>query len=258
MDLYSFLPDGYDKMPTLEHFKVDKYMNYTDCAFLVIPGGGYTHFGDHEGYGYAKMFNSWGAEAFVLKYSLHPTHFPAQLNDARRAVQYIRKHAEEYGINPNKIVVVGSSAGGHLAAMLSTYKEEVPHVIDELSEVDFLPNYQVLCYPVIDLADDVITHKGSADALLGENHDIELAKALSPNLIADESAPPAFIFHNADDAGVSVYNSINYAKKLISCKVPTELHVFTKGGHGVGIAGNKNCGQWTTLLLNWLKDMKIF
>ncbi len=258
MDLYTTLPDGYDKMPTLEHFKVDEYMKYTDCAFLVLPGGGYTHFGNHEGYGYAKMFNSWGANAFVLKYSLAPTHFPAQLNDARKAVQYIRKHAEEYGINPDKIIVVGSSAGGHLAAMLSTYKEEVPHVVDELSEQNFLPNYQVLCYPVIDLADKVITHQGSADSLLGKDHDIELAKTLSPNLIADETAPPAFIFHNADDAGVSVYNSINYAKALIKHNVPTELHIFPNGGHGIGPACKMHCGQWTTLLFNWLKEMNIY
>ena len=257
MDLWSKLPEGYKVMPTIEYYKAEKKMS--DAVFIVFPGGGYTHLAEHEGAGYAKLFNTWGVDAFVVKYSVAPALFPAQINDARRAVQYVRKNAAEYGVNPDKIIVVGSSAGGHLASMVSTYKGEtvVPEK-DELSKVNFLPNYQVLCYPVVDLVDDEIVHNGSRIFLLGENYDKEMAHKLSPQLACDKDTAPAFIWHNADDIGVHVFNSINYAKSLKENGVPVELHIFPYGGHGIGTAANVHSGQWTGLLFNWLKEMKIY
>lgn len=257
MDLYDKLPAGYEVMPTLNYYKAEK--KYSDCVFIIFPGGGYHHLAEHEGAGYAKLFNTWGIDAFVLKYSVAPTKFPAQLNEARRSIQYVRSHAEEYGINPDKIIVIGSSAGGHLASMVSTYKEEVEiPVCDDISKVNFLPNYQVLCYSVIDLADEKIANIGSGNCLLGENHKKEEAESVSANLIADSDTPPAFIWHNADDNCVHVFNSIEYMKRLKSVNVPAELHIFPYGNHGLGGAPNCHCGQWTTLLFNWLKEMKIY
>ena len=257
MDLYDKLPSGYDRMPTLTYYKAEK--KYSDCVFIVFPGGGYHHLAEHEGAGYAKLFNTWGIDAFVLKYSVAPTSFPAQLNDARRAIQYVRKNAAEYEINPDKIIVIGSSAGGHLASMVSSYKDIVKtEADDEINKENFLPNYQVLCYPVIELVDDEIANKGSARNLLGEGYTDESAKSVCANRIADASAPPAFIWHNADDKTVHVFNSLEYAKRLKSQDVDVEMHIFPYGSHGGGLFTNVHSGQWTKLLFNWLKEMKIY
>ena len=251
------MPKGYDVMPEIEYYKAE--LKFTDAVFVIFPGGGYATLADHEGATYAKLFNVWGADAFVVKYSVAPSKFPAQLNDARRAVQYVRANAEKYNVNPNKIIAVGSSAGGHLASMLSTYKDltEYPEN-DDISKVDFMPNYQVLCYPVVDLSDDNIAHIASKTRLLGENYDKDMAEKLSPELACDKNSPPAFIWHNQDDPTVSVLNSINYAKSLVNVGVPVELHIFPFGKHGVGTATDKHSGQWKKLLLNWLKEMKIY
>lgn len=257
VNLWNNLPSGYEIMPTIEYYKAEK--KFSDAAFVIFPGGGYSHLAEQEGAGYAKLINTWGADAFVVKYSVEPAMFPSQLNDARRAVQFVRANAAEYEINPEKIVVVGSSAGGHLAAMVSTFKEEVdvPEK-DEISKENFLPNYQILCYPVIDFVNEEFVNKGTRRRLIGENFDAELAQKLSPQIACDETAPPAFIWHNADDCAVHIYNGIDYAKSLIGKGVPTELHVFPFGGHGIGTAANCHSGQWTGLLFNWLKEMNIY
>lgn len=257
MNLWKNLPKGYNIMPTIDYYKAE--VKFTDAVFIVFPGGGYTHFGEHEGAGFAKMFNVWGADAFVVKYSISPSRFPAQLNDARRAVQFVRANASEYGINPEKIIVVGSSAGGHLASMVSTFKGVVDYPEnDEISKENFMPNYQVLCYPVVDLVNDEIAHNGSRINLLGEDYSAEMAQKLSPQLACDKDTPPAFIWHTAEDNCVHVYNSINYIKSLVAHGVPSELHIFPFGGHGLGVASDKHSGQWTGLLFNWLKEMKIY
>ncbi|MBE7039258.1 MAG: alpha/beta hydrolase [Ruminococcaceae bacterium] len=257
MDLWKSLPEGYEAMPTIEYYKAEN--KTTDAVFVIFPGGGYSHHSEPEGAGYAKMFNVWGADAFVVKYSVAPSVFPCQLCDAKRAVQIVRANAPQYGINPEKVVVVGSSAGGHLSAMLSTFKEDVKAPEnDEISKENFLPNYQVLCYPVITLSDDDIVNKGSRRHLIGENYDIDLARKLSPQLVCDEKTPPAFIWHNADDGAVHVFNSINYAKSLREHNVPVELHIFPFGGHGIAAAAEKHSGQWMGLLFNWLKEMNIY
>ena len=192
MDLWKKLPKGYNTMPTIEYYKTER--KKTDAVFIVFPGGGYTHLAEHEGVGYAKMFNVWGADAFVVKYSVAPSRFPAQLNDARRAVQFVRANALEYGINPEKIIVVGSSAGGHLASMVSTFRGEVDYPEnDEISKQNFMPNYQVLCYPVVDLVNDEIANNGSRISVLGEDYSSLMTEKLSAQLACDKDTPPAFI-----------------------------------------------------------------
>ena len=253
MDLYEKIPSGYDKMPTMDYYKAEK--KYSDCVFIIFPGGGYDHLAPHEGVGYAKLLNTWGIDAFVVNYSVAPNRFPAQLNDARRSIQLVRKYASEYEVNPDKVVVMGSSAGGHLASLVSSYKEKTKDSVeDDIQTENFIPNLQVLCYPVIDLLMSNLTVKN----LLGEDYDEATAMALSADIIADDSCPPAFIWHNADDKAAKVLNSIEYAKKLKESGVPTELHIFPYGGHGEGVSANTHSGQWTKLLLNWLKEMKIY
>jgi acetyl esterase/lipase len=121
----------------------------SDAAVIIFPGGGYTWLADHEGKGYAQLLNVFGISAFVVRYRVYPNFFPAPLLDARRAIRFVRFHADKFAINKNKILVMGSSAGGHLAALVSTYLEEIGEPNDVLRQENFLPNGQILCYPLI-------------------------------------------------------------------------------------------------------------
>ncbi|MBO7292531.1 MAG: alpha/beta hydrolase, partial [Clostridia bacterium] len=140
----------------------------SDAAVVIFPGGGYHHRAKHEGEGYAEFLNGFGIAAFVVDYRVTPAYFPDPLLDARRAVRFVRANAERFGIDPQKIAVMGSSAGGHLAALVSTYLERIEgEGVDAIDEFDALPNAQVLCYPVIS-SDERIAHVGSFRTLLGD------------------------------------------------------------------------------------------
>lgn len=228
----------------------------SDCAILIFPGGGYNHLAQHEGKGYAEFFAAHGIFSAVLEYRVSPHLFPAPLQDAQRALQILRYHAEKYGINKNKIAVMGSSAGAHLAALLSTYRQFVAEVGDEISKEDILPNAQILCYGVLTLVGDY-AHKRSGLCLLGDRKD-ELGASLSPVLIADEKTPQAFLWHTWADGSVPVENSLEYAKRLRAKGVPTELHIFPDGKHGLGLCSGEDKmrqynAKWATLLLEWLR-----
>lgn len=228
----------------------------SDCAILIFPGGGYTHLAAHEGKSYAEFFASHGIFSAVVEYRVFPNLFPAPLQDAQRALQILRYNAEKYGIDKNKIAVMGSSAGAHLAALLSTYRKLEADVSDEISKEDILPNAQILCYGVLTLVGDY-THTGSGVHLLGDKKE-ELSASLSPILIADEKTPQAFLWHAWSDGGVPMENSLEYAKRLRSKGIPTELHIFPEGGHGMGLCtGGDRVKQynakWASLLLAWLQ-----
>ena len=242
MDLWTKLPSGYEKMPTIEYYKAEKKLS--DCAFIILPGGGYTHYGEQEASGYAKLINTWGIDAFVVRYSLSPMKFPHQLNDARRAVQLVRNKATEYQINPDKIVVIGSSAGGHLASTAVT------HFMDD-TRLDF----QILFYPVITMKE--YTHQGSKKNLLGKEPNEELVNLYSNELQVKSQTPPAFIMHSSDDKVVPVCNSVNYYMALTDKGILSSLHLYPIGGHGWGFGDNfiyKR--QWTGELEKWLREIK--
>lgn len=223
----------------------------SDAAVVIFPGGGYTHRAQHEGKGYAEMLNEWGFTAFVVQYRVEPNYFPKPLLDARRAIQFVRARAAEFGVNKDKIAVMGSSAGGHLAALVSTYKEDIGDLNDIVGQESYRPNAQILCYPVIS-CDAAIWHKGSFDSLLGER--IADIKDFSPELLVDAETPKAFIWHTAEDPGVPVGNSYRYAEALSRYRIACELHVFPEGPHGLGRALNlPHVAQWTQLLHNWLQ-----
>lgn len=223
-------------------------------AVVIFPGGGYSHRAVHEGKGYAEFLNSHGIAAFVCQYRVAPHRFPLPLLDARRAVRYVRANAESFGIDPEQIYVMGSSAGGHLAALSSTYFEPIEFEgVDALDEVSCIPNGQILCYPVIKLLGKGISHLGSGKNLLGERQ-AEMGEELSPDLIANEKTPKAFIWHTFEDPAVNVINSLDYAKKLRMLQIPTELHVYPYGGHGMGLAKLENrVNEWPDALIRWLK-----
>lgn len=224
-------------------------------AVLIFPGGGYEMLADHEGKGYAEFLNENGYDAFVCYYRVSPDRFPAPLLDARRAMRLIRKNAEKFGIAPDRVAVMGSSAGGNLAALLSTFTEPLAgEEEDDLMDVPYLPNAQILCYPVITLADEAIVERGSRGNLFGENFDG--ARAVSPEFHVTEKTPPAFLWHTADDDCVPVGNSLLYTSVLRAHGVPVELHVFPHGRHGLGLAkDDPSVGAWTGLLLSWLKTL---
>ena len=221
------------------------------AAFLILPGGAYAGRARHEGEGYAAFLNEFGISAFVVGYRVAPARFPDPLLDARRAVRYLRANAEKFDIEPDKIAVIGSSAGGHLAAFLSTYREAiVGEGIDEIDAYDYLPNLQVLCYPVIS-SDEAVTHAYSYKMLLGDRYDDRAE--YSPELLVAADTPPAFIWHTAADQAVNVENSYRYATALRTAGVPCEMHIFPYGVHGLGVSpADPHVAQWVGLLKNYL------
>ncbi len=223
----------------------------TNAAVVILPGGGYTGRAAHEGEGYARLFDTFGMDAFVVNYRVSPNRFPLPLLDARRAIRFVRSKAEELDIAKDKILIMGSSAGGHLAALTSTYLAPIDgEGVDMIDNEDFLPNAQILCYPVIS-CDESVSHAGSYKNLLGERYDER--EKFSPDLLASEKTPTAFIWHTANDAAVNVINSYRYATALRMNNIPHEVHVFPDGPHGLGLAySNPHVAEWTQLLRRWL------
>ena len=243
--------------PKLEVF-TPEHPNGT--AIIICPGGGYKYLAyDHEGPVIAKRLNEDGVTAFVLTYRL-PTeghnngHF-VPLQDAQRAMRLIRSHAEEWGLDPNKLGIMGFSAGGHLASSLGTlYDEKIYDAIDEIDEASARPDFMVLIYPVISMEDGV-THSGSKERLLGKEPPYSLVRQHSSELRVDENTPPTFIALASDDPAVPPENSIRFFQSLLRAGVPAELHSFEKGGHGFGIRRTQGTNtQWPLLLSHWMAE----
>lgn len=222
------------------------------AAVIIFSGGGYNHRAYHEAEPYALMLNDIGIDAFVLDYRVNPELFPAALIDARRAVAYLRQNQGKYDLDPQKIAVMGSSAGGHLAALVSTYKDKVDGDDTDISLC--IPNAQILCYPVTDIS----SHRGSYEMLLGDK--INLHESVTPTLLADESTPIAFIWHTSTDDLVDVKGSYRYAARLSELGIICEMHIYPIGIHGLGLAtGDKKrdpveyVQRWPEELERWFK-----
>ncbi|MDO4562535.1 MAG: alpha/beta hydrolase [Clostridia bacterium] len=255
MKLWNMTNEYCDESITLDEYIPQK--KESDAAFIVLPGGAYRFLAEHEGAGYAEFLNSQGRCAFVLNYRTFPAQFPLSLLDARRAVRLVRKNAEKYGIDKNKIAVVGSSAGGHLAALLSTYFEPIAgETTDETDNEDFIPNAQILAYPVIELLGEGIAHQESSRNFLGDRLE-QMGNALSPNNIVSEKTPQAFIWHTISDDAVSVINTLDYSRALHEKNIAAEVHVFPEGGHGLGLAKDndrvsQHVAQWRELFVRYI------
>ncbi len=252
VNLWENTPGAYDKIPALDVYVPEN--KTSDIAAVILPGGGYRYLEAREGKDFAAFLNEHGITAFVCQYRVAPHQFPLPLLDARRAMRYVRYHSEEFGIDKNKVYILGSSAGGHLAALTATYKEPIEFEgVDVIDKESFRPDGQILCYPVIALLGKGLIHYGAAEKLLGERKDI-LGNALSPNLIADETAPRAFIWHAYGDAAVHASQPMCYAQRLMDSGVDTELHIYTRGRHGMGLADeDPHIHSWTQALLEWLQ-----
>lgn len=241
--------------PTLTLYPVSAN-NKTTTGVVVCPGGGYVHLAmDHEGKQIAGWLNNLGISAFVLKYRLGPEyHYPGELWDAQRAIRYVRAHAREFGINPDRIGVWGFSAGGHLASTAGTHFDRGdPNGADPIDKQSSRPDFMILAYPVITFLEPY-AHLGSLHALLGEKPDPQLVRSLSNELQVTPQTPPAFLFHTSDDPVVPVQNSVQFYLALRQAGVPAEMHIYLHGRHGVGLAQDDPVLKtWPDRLADWLK-----
>lgn len=225
------------------------------ASFLVLPGGGYGALANHEGEGYARWLAAHGIAAYVLKYRLGSSGYrhPVMIGDAARALRTIRAWARRDGHDPARIGIIGSSAGGHLAStLLVQHDGGLPDAADPIDRESSRPDLGVLCYPVI--TSGKAAHRGSFNNLLGENPPAELLQQLSTELHVTKETPPTFLWHTFGDQAVPVQNSLLFASALAEAGVPFELHVYEKGGHGMGLPGpGKPAPPWDAELLRWLK-----
>ena len=243
---------GEDGAPVLKYFPAENKI--TDATVVIFAGGGYTHRARHEGEAYAELINSWGMDAFVMDYRVNPILFPFPLLDARRAIRYIRANAEALRINEKKIAAMGSSAGGHLAALVSTYRDTIlGEGQDCIDNEDAIPNMQILAYPVL----DIDGHRSSFEMLLGDN--IDRHEELTPRLLANEFTPPAFIWHTSTDDIVDVNNSLRYAQTLHRLGIQMEMHIYPTGTHGTGLANvNEKPERVVPYLQRWPEELKRY
>jgi acetyl esterase/lipase len=227
----------------------------TGTAVIVCPGGGYGHLSmDKEGDQIAHWLNSLGVSAFVLKYRLGPKyHHPAELGDAQRAIRTVRSKAAEYRLLPDRIGIMGFSAGGHLASTAGTHFDAGnPGAADPIDRLSSRPDFLVLCYPVISFGE--FGHQGSKRYLLGDNPDPKLVASLSNETQVTARTPPTFLFHTTADAAVPVENSVMFYAALRKAGVPAELHIYERGPHGVGLAPTDEVlSSWPARLADWLR-----
>lgn len=246
---------------------------------VICPGGGYEHVSPREGEAIALQFMTTGAHAAVLRYDVsgQGAEFPQHLLELAASVAYVRKHAAEYCIDPDKILVAGFSAGGHLAASLGCFWKE--KWLEELMQAetgatmkDYQPNGEILAYPVITSGE--FAHRGSFVKIMGSEAEqgyaplglsaTELEEKLSLEKQVTSDFPPTFMWHTFEDGAVPLENSLFFAEALRKAGVNFEYHVFPHGGHGYALATketamkegkeiNDQCAQWIDLFKSWMK-----
>ncbi len=227
----------------------------TGAAIIICPGGGYGGLAPHEGAGYAEWLAENGIAGIVLKYRLGSGgyHHPAMLNDAARAMRLTRDKAAEWKIDPKRVGVMGSSAGGHLASTILTHFDAgKAGDADPVEQQSSRPDLGILCYAVITMGAN--THGGSKTNLLGKDPAPELVELLSNEKQVTPQTPPCFIWHTWEDSAVKVENSLDFAAALRKAGVHFDLHIYEKGGHGMGLGGKAGAlHPWAADCLFWLK-----
>ena len=246
-------------VPTITIYK-PATNNKNSTAVIICPGGGYSILAaNHEGSDVAKALAEWGITAIVLKYRLPDDSIMVHkeigpLQDAQRAIQLVRENAQKWSIDPNKIGIMGFSAGGHLAATASTHFNKP--VIENKSSVSLRPDFSILLYPVISFTDS-LGHTGSRTRLLGKTPSADNIIEYSNELHVNAATPPAFLVHAEDDKGVKVQNSIHYYEALLKNNVVAELHVYPHGGHGFGMNNKTTDDKWMEHLKKWMQANKF-
>lgn len=244
-----YFEEGKGYEPFIEPFLLDGKNN---PCIITCPGGAYCCLAEHERY--AELFNSMGLSVFVLNYRINPYHYPCQIIDIQRAVKFVKYHADEFGIDANRVLVAGSSAGGHLAASACCYTDEGNDDGDDIDKLSSKVAGGVLCYPVITLGD--YTNGGTRNVFADGDTEIEDKFSIQKHVHKD--MPPLFVWHTINDNVVDVRNVLNLAKAYHDNGLKMELHIFPEGHHGLGVAkGVPQAEQWTELCKNWLKYNKF-
>lgn len=224
---------------------------------IIFPGGGYEHVSlEKEGVKIAEVLNANGLKAFVLDYPVAPALGTAILADAVRAVRFVRYHSGDLGIAPEKITVMGFSAGGHLALMTAQHASEVHTVGDEIDAVSGKPDALILCYPVVTFLDPY-AHTGSRKNFLGPDRqfDVNLQRRYSGEEQVGSGHPPVFVWHCEDDASVPAQNSIMLSEALSRAGISHKLTVYPGGAHGLGLApGYEEISHWPEDAIRWLSN----
>lgn len=244
-ELFAFFPPKEDRKP---------------MSVIIIPGGGYYKLTyDLNGFQIAKWFNTLGITAFVLNYRL-PTSPDliqreiAPLQDVQMAIKYIRKNASEFGISPDQVGVIGTSAGGHLATSVSNISTDYTEMKGDWANIPTIPNFAILVSPVIDLGE--FAHVGSRNSLLGENASQEKIKEYSMQNRVTEKTPPTLLIHAQNDKAVPAMNSILYYQAMTKNNVKGALFIFPEGEHKIGITNRTELtDNWKKLCSDWLKTL---
>jgi len=230
------------------------------AAVVICPGGGYGGLAiGHEGKDVAAWLNSNGVAGFMLKYRHAPRYrHPIPLQDAQRAIRTVRSRAKDWGVDPARIGILGFSAGGHLASTVGTkFDEGNPDATDPIDRASCRPDFMVLVYPVISFTTKY-AHAGSRANLLGKNPAPELVEGLSSEKQVTAKTPPTFLIHGGADTGVPPENSVLFYMALREAKVPAELHLYEKGGHGFGLApGDPVLSTWPARCIEWMRARGI-
>jgi acetyl esterase/lipase len=245
-------------IPTLSAF-LPESARATGSAIVICPGGAYQHLADHEGSVYAQWLNDRGVAAFVLKYRLGNAGYrhPAMLQDAARAVRTVRARAAEWQLDTNRVGIMGSSAGGHLASTLLTHFDSGRSgAEDPVERQSSRPDFGILCYPVITLGE--FTHAGSRRNLLGTNPPPELVAQLSNELQVTSNTPPCFIWSTGEDRTVPVENTLQFAAALRKAGVSFDLHVYEKGPHGIGLGIRQYTPEQLQAVHPWTRDLEFW
>jgi acetyl esterase/lipase len=238
--------------PTITSY-IPQKEKFNGTAVIIFPGGGYrVNAISHEGHDVAKKLNEFGVAAFVVKYRVPDDETmidreTGPLQDAQQAIRYVREHAAELGIR--QIGIMGFSAGGHLASTAGTHFQKP--VLSNASNVNLRPDFMILVYPVISFQND-IAHLGSREQLIGKTPSKEKIEYYSNEMQVTADTPPTFLVHAADDDAVKVENSIRLYESLLKYKVPAELHIYQKGGHGFGMINKTTSDRWMERCQNWL------
>src|SRR5699024_1082898 len=248
------------KYPRMHTFVPAKEEN-TGAAVLIFPGGVYDHLTyDLGGFQLAKWFNTIGVSAFVVNYRLPNSpdlkkRQIAPLQDAQRAMRLVRSRAKEWQIDPERVGVLGTSSGGHVASTIGTHREDVSSIGDSLDGYSYKPNFMVMVSPVITMGK--YTHKGSLRNLLGLKPKDKMMQKYSNELRVTKQTPPAFLVHAANDQAVPVQNSLQFYQALLKHgQNRSSIHIFPQGGHEIGLVGNPgSTKQWTALCQAWLNEL---
>jgi acetyl esterase/lipase len=240
--------------PTLRFFPAPA-QDQPAATVIIFPGGGYSiNALSHEGHDVARKFNEIGISAFVVKYRIPNDRTMLNkeigpLQDAQQAIKVVREQAAKFKVNPERIGIMGFSAGGHLASTAGTHFNEI-HIPNE-KNTSLRPDFMILVYPVISFQDD-IGHRGSRNNLLGNNPDKPKIDHYSNELQITKQTPPSFLIHAGDDKTVEVANSIKFYENLVKHDVPAELHIYQAGGHGFGLNNPTTKDDWFLTCKHWL------